>query len=278
MISFLTGLFFFISMGYGENSCDFAKKDPSASIGQLSVAEGFCTGVLISPHVVLTAAHCVKSDAISELKFTLKGIVAEGDNIPFAGVAEVIVHPTYWRANDGSAGGIDLALVKLKDKNYGPVPMIYPQVILPSRVKIGETLFSWGYGINEIGAKGTRRKKEVHFDGYDSTLSKDGRKLEKVRLVFSRGETGEIQCFGDSGGPVMTEKDGKWWVVGINSRGGFPIRFSTREGLKKRLSSKEFLCEKSNTFRSVAVGLFSGWIADNLKKLETEKIADACGF
>lgn len=268
---------FFAALLNAEVPCELAKKDPAASIGQLVVPGAFCTGVLVSPHLVLTAAHCVLHEDIAGLKFTLKGSV-EGENAPYAPVAETVVHPTYWRSPDGNAGGVDLALIRLKDKGYGQAPLVFPPLLDASLLRVGETVFSWGYGISEVGARGVRRKKDVHFDGFDSTLLKDGRKMEKSRLIFSRGDTGEIQCFGDSGGPVLVERNGKWGIVAINSRGGFPIRFSSKEGLKKRLASKEFLCERSNTFRSVAVGLFTDWIQQTSKKMETEKTVEACGF
>lgn len=132
-----------------------------------TVKVGLCTGVVIAPEVVITAAHCAgTSGAIT---------TPAGDRIA---VWDVITHPDY--AGPGNWQN-DLAILILDHATT-----VQPVAIASPRV--GQAMIS-GYGEDENGNAGVLLVGDTWIDVVTET----------VALTMP----GEIDsCYGDSGGPV----------------------------------------------------------------------------
>ncbi len=169
----------------------------------------FCSGALIAPDIVLTAAHCVPAEA------TTKIVAYDARRQPqLLDVRRVAVHPRY------NSGGIanhrasaDVALLQLATAMTGKssAPLGHPR--LP--ITAGARFTVAGIGVTRRGdgkSGGTVRVATLTATGRPGTL--------QIRLVdpaANNTREGLGACTGDSGGPVFETQDGRDVVVGVVS-------------------------------------------------------------
>lgn len=170
----------------------------------------FCTGTLVAPDVVLTAAHCVLDDRgrtspVSQLAFVL------GDDsaapVASARVRAVHVHPGYAETDDTAE--YDVAILQLQRALTQAEPLAVNCGALASSSFVGRTLQMVGYGDTATrGSNNTRKwwasEAVVSLGSYDFTV--DG-----------GGNTGV--CTGDSGSPALWSMSGQVRIVGVLSWG-----------------------------------------------------------
>ena len=164
-------------------------------LGRDSRSAGFCSGVVIAPRAVLTAAHCVHAPADTRIHFK----DASGAPI-LLDVARVVRHPGY-RADAIAARArtVDLALVFARDDL---AERFRPASVASASDAIGTSFTLAGYGILQEGAPnsgGVLRATDVALRAPPSNL-----------LLWLAGDGGA--CTGDSGGGVF-DRDGA--LVGI---------------------------------------------------------------
>ena len=191
--------------GSSEDAILGGQSEPSwAPVGMLHFASGhFGTGSLISPTMVLTAAHVAKGNPT---KFYF-GSPPEGKaptlaNLRSVAVAQIIVHPCYDRPRSSGCPGsdaIDIALVRLAEPilDVAPIPVV------------DHSIFDfWQLASPYLGQRCTA----VGFGAYvgDDSKATFGSRRSATSSVAAVGPTElatvrgtGIATSGDSGGPLV---------------------------------------------------------------------------
>lgn len=192
-------------------------KEEMASDQVLNVYQ--CGGSLITPNVVLTAAHCVEGKTAAVLKVRAGEWDTQTKNELFPhydySVIDVVIHEKFYK------GGLhnDVALLFLKDSIKTAEHI--NTVCLPPQNQIfdGKRCFATGWGKDVFGKEGKYQAilKKIELPTVPFGLCQD--QLRKTRLgrrfvlhdsfMCAGGEAGKDSCKGDGGSPLVCPVDGK---------------------------------------------------------------------
>ncbi|HEY1954897.1 MAG TPA: trypsin-like serine protease [Polyangiaceae bacterium] len=166
-----------------------------------------CSATVVSPHVLLTAAHCLSPDVVGPIQSVQIFIGTDSDDPTelsdpsnYVDVASFTPDPAFTAEGTTHDIGVVVAAAPLAQT---PIAISHD-----------------GLGSGDIGTP-------VHVVGYgetngaDETTSGQRRSLDSKIFSVDDGHLGldDVICFGDSGGPSFVTKNGTPVVAGVHSFG-----------------------------------------------------------
>jgi V8-like Glu-specific endopeptidase len=213
-------------------------EEREGSIGFFLMPSSYCTGTLISPHVVLTAGHCVAGIRPHNIRFSLAPDMGQKQEIFYVRAEKVVIHPDYQSPESMGKVHADLALVQLDSKDYGPVVHSFYSLGGAETVPSGVPAVIIGYGTDRHGLKGIKRSKHVRFDSLLPSARDKIFNSQRSLIKIAEGDTGEGPCKGDSGAPVLKYTNGRMAIIGIYSEARARVNqdalSSTKSGVRSR--------------------------------------------
>lgn len=167
-----------------------------------------CTGTVVSPHVVLTAAHCLDLDTIGmEVGFQI--FIGNDVHDPAQQKLSNLVDVTEAHFHEGwstsKLGVHDIGVLITKDPLPGPPQPMSRRALSADDIGLAVRVVGNGITVDSDAAK-TGKTHE-----YQTKI------LGVMDLSITYDEPTRATCFGDSGGPSFATWDGVEQIIGVHS-------------------------------------------------------------
>lgn len=190
-----------VAIAVGGGSDSLTKPWVARVIIKNKNVNGICTGEVVGPHQVLTAAHCVEGKALSNVTVTVGSNKSTGGTtLPVHAIA---IHPNYLGKIPSDGGPVaiyDLAVLYV-DGSFPaetlPLPLAPTNLYSAGR---GTTVYGWGGGKSTL--------QQGNFSLYPVAPSCSGTWMCYLGVAGTRVEQG------DSGGPWITVERGDTLLMG----------------------------------------------------------------
>jgi secreted trypsin-like serine protease len=208
------------------------------AVNELGNRRLLCSGALVGPTVVLTAAHCVVGSEEAYAAGTISvGVAttpgATSQDVELVGVVRAVAHPGYRPRSVTSKH--DIAVLELA------APVSVPWLsVTPVEGGLPELLDAYGWGVDSrhrfrgtLGRANGRPATRRELRGYP--------RLDPVRQGAVMPTGAHSACVGDSGGPVVTGGESPVLVgvvsYGPTACGRSPMVFSRVSGYSAWIAS-----------------------------------------
>lgn len=181
-----------------------AQGEWSSAVALLRGGQTFCTGTIVHPRLVITAAHCVtqlQTETGSRIRIAVGNSERDGKQYQ---IDRIKLFPGY---RDDALTDFAYLLLAEPVRNVEIIPVLTNPDEMSILLANGAKSVLAGFGTVESGRIGTKY----------ATTTTVGRTQYGELFIGGRGKD---TCQGDSGGPAYGQlPNGEWRVYGITSRG-----------------------------------------------------------
>uniref|UniRef100_A0A2M4BS35 CLIP domain-containing serine protease n=2 Tax=Anopheles marajoara TaxID=58244 RepID=A0A2M4BS35_9DIPT len=195
-----------------------------------------CGGSLINQRYIVTAAHCINAIPrgwkVHRVRLGEWDLSTSSDceddfcsTSPIdLNIEQIIVHDGYDVRDKSHVN--DIALIRFT-RNVEYTELVRP-ICLPlsdavrNKNYVGVSSFAAGWGKTEVASASEKKLKVelsiVALDSCSSVYKRNGINLQPTQMCAG-GVRGSDTCSGDSGGPLMKQHAGAWYLLGVVSFG-----------------------------------------------------------